>query len=261
MDDIIKFIFDIIKIGILGNDYLKPWQIILIFFTVAYISISTDITGIFELFAYKIVKKAKNNGLVLFLFFYFFACILTIFTSNDIVILTLTPIIFYLGTYAKINIIPLLFAQFFGANTSSMLLYIGNPTNIIIANTLNISFFEYTKIMLFPTIIAVIFNLIFLYLFFRKKITLIFNLEKNKEYELKNILNPYLSIFILIIMLFILIISEKINISIWKITLFFTIVFLIKDFIFTKNESQIKKVFFRIPMEIITNNYFFIYFC
>jgi Na+/H+ antiporter NhaD/arsenite permease-like protein len=63
---------DTIKLGILGNGLLKPWEIIVIFFTVAYVSISTDITGIFDYLAYKIVHKSKGNGYKLFLFIYLF---------------------------------------------------------------------------------------------------------------------------------------------------------------------------------------------
>jgi arsenical pump membrane protein len=132
-----------IKMGIIGNGQIEPWKIIVIFFTLAYASISLDETGILDYISYKIVNKSKNNGIKLFIFFYFLAGFLTLFTSNDVVILTLTPIIFYLAKYAKINIIPILFAQFFGANTFSSFLFIGNKTNIIIGTAVDIGFLEY----------------------------------------------------------------------------------------------------------------------
>jgi arsenical pump membrane protein len=69
-----------------------------------------------------------------FLFYFFFlSSVITLFTSNDIVILTLTPIIFYFGKHAKVRMMPYLIAEFFAANIWSMFLYIGNPTNIIVA--------------------------------------------------------------------------------------------------------------------------------
>lgn len=222
-----------IKLGILGNDQLKPWEIIIIFFTVAYISISLDVTGILDFLAYKIVRKAKNNGIKLFFFFYLFACLLTIFTSNDIVILTLTPIIFYLGKHAKLNTIPLLFAEFFGANTLSMLLYIGNPTNIIIGNTLGLGFLEYTKIMLLPTLIATMANLVLLYWFFRKKLSKKFKLNNNSHFVVRNWIDAIISSLLLILMLITLIISQIINTPIWVITSFFAVLFVINDIIFS----------------------------
>jgi hypothetical protein len=35
-----------VKLGIVGNSQLRPWEIIIIFFTAAYVSISVDVTGI-----------------------------------------------------------------------------------------------------------------------------------------------------------------------------------------------------------------------
>ena len=69
--------------------------------------------------------------------------ILTIFTSNDIVILTFTPFICYFSKNAKINPIPYLVAEFAAANTYSMMLIIGNPTNIYLATSASIDFISY----------------------------------------------------------------------------------------------------------------------
>jgi len=221
-----------VKLGIFGNDQLRPWEIIVIFFTVAYVSISVDVTGILDFFAYKIVRKAKNSGVKLFVFFYLFACILTVFTSNDIVILTLTPIIFYLGKHAKLNIIPLLFAEFFGANTLSMFLYIGNPTNIIVGNALGLGFLEYTKIMWLPTIVAAFANLGLLYLFFRKKLTRKFKTNHDSEFAIRNWFDAIGSSILLLTMLGALTASQALNIPIWVITSAFALIFIVEDLIF-----------------------------
>ncbi len=222
---------DIIVKSIIGNNLLKPYEIIIIFYTVAYVSISVDLSGVLDFFAFKLIKHANNNGLYLFCFFYFFSCILTIFTSNDIVILTLTPIVFYLRKYASINIIPLLFAEFFGANTTSMLLYIGNPTNIIIANSLNLSFLDYTKIMFMPTVIATCANFILLLLVFKKKITKVFILHDNKKLKLRSISDAIISSSLLILMLLCLLVSERFSLKIWHVTLFFCLIFIVEDMI------------------------------
>lgn len=70
---------------------------------------------------------------------------MTIVSSNDIVILTLTPIICNVASQAECDPTPLLFAQFYAANVWSILLVIGNPTNIIVAEANNISFLQYTS--------------------------------------------------------------------------------------------------------------------
>ncbi len=48
----------------------------------------------------------------------------TTFTSNDIVIMTLTPIILYYAKATGVDPIPMLFGQFWAANTFSMMLYV-----------------------------------------------------------------------------------------------------------------------------------------
>lgn len=219
--------------GIIGNGQLKPWEILIIFFTIAYASISTDITGMFDYLAYKIVHHTRGNGVRLFLFFYLFASILTVFTSNDIVILTLTPIIFYLGKHAKLNVIPLLFAEFFGANTLSMLLYIGNPTNIIVGNALGLGFFEYTQVMWFPTLIAAIANYFLLKRIFKKQITKEFKMNKSSHFNVRNWTDAIISFTTMTLMFICLTLSQPLHLEIWQITLFFASILVIEDIIFS----------------------------
>ena len=69
--------------------------------------------------------------------FWLLSSVITVMTSNDIVILTLTPIIVYFASYTKADPVPFLFVQFFSSNIWSMFLIIGNPTNIIVAGKKN----------------------------------------------------------------------------------------------------------------------------
>jgi len=221
-----------IRLGILGDGQLQPWEIIVIFFSAVYVSISTDITGFFDFLAYKITKKAKGNGYKLFLLIYIFTCVITVFTSNDIDILTLTPIIFYLGKHAKINVIPLLFAQFFATNIVSMFFYTGNPTNIIVANSLGLGFLEYTQVMWLPTLIALVVNFVLLFLYFRKSITRKYSLRKKSHFKVRNWADAIISATLLVGMLVALGLSDYIHVPIWIITLVSAIVFIFEDICF-----------------------------
>jgi len=241
--------FDTIKLGLIGDGSLKPWEVIVIFFTVAYVSVSLDITGIFDYIAYKIVLLSRGNGKNLFVFFYLFSSILTVFTSNDIVILTLTPIIFYLGKHAHLNVIPLLFAEFFGANTLSMFLYIGNPTNIIIGNSIGLGFLEYTRVMWLPSIVAAAGNLILLYLVFKKDITANFEQKIDSVYEVKDWSDAVISSVLLLLMLCILAMSQYLNFAIWEVTTAFAIIFILKDIIF--NKGGLYKTYKKMPWQIL----------
>ena len=114
-------------------------------------------------------KRARSSQKALFLYLYITVAVLTVFTSNDIIILTFTPFICYFAKHAGISPIPYLVAEFAAANTWSMALIIGNPTNIYIASSFNIGFFEYMRVMLLPTLAAGLVSFTVLYIIFHKK--------------------------------------------------------------------------------------------
>lgn len=204
--------------GFWGNEDLQPWKVLVIFFSVAYVAISTDVTGIFDVIAHHIIQIAKGDIRKLFLFFYLFAAVLTTFTSNDIVILTLTPIIFYLGNHANLNVVPLLFAQFFGANTLSMMLLIGNPTNIIVSEALHLGFTEYFFVMFWPTVIAAVLNFLGLRWYFRKDLQHNFTLNEESKIAVRDYIDIGISAVILLAMLYTLALSDYLHWEIWKVT-------------------------------------------
>lgn len=57
--------------------------------------------------------------------YFLLASVLTVLTSNDVVILTLTPIVIHFAKVTKTDPAPLLFLEFYAANTWSMALLIG----------------------------------------------------------------------------------------------------------------------------------------
>ena len=156
--------------GLEGFGGLNPLGILILFLSMVFMSIFLDITGFFEYCARLALRNAKGDGRKLYFSVFITVSILTIFTSNDIIILTFTPFIYYFSKDAGIDPKPYLIAEFFAANTWSMMLYIGNPTNIVLAAAFNLRFDEYTKWMLLPSLVAGGINMILLYFIFRKTI-------------------------------------------------------------------------------------------
>lgn len=156
--------------GLNGESGLQPLGILTLFISMVFMSIFLDITGFFEACARLALRYAKADGTRLFFALYAVVSVLTVFTSNDIVILTLTPFVYYFARHAGVNPKPYLVAEFFAANTWSMALYIGNPTNILLASRFGFTFVGYTGWMLLPTLVAGAANALLLYLVFRKEI-------------------------------------------------------------------------------------------
>ena len=140
--------------GITADSGINPIKILILFFSMCYISLCLDNAGFFEYCAAAALSKAKKGQKTLFLYLYLFISLLTVFTSNDIIILSFTPFICYFCKGAKISPVPYIAALFAAANTLSLMMVIGNPTNIYIASYLNIGFFTYLKIMALPAVIS-----------------------------------------------------------------------------------------------------------
>lgn len=156
--------------GFTKDSSINPIKILVLFLSMTIMSIFLNEAGFFEYIAIKVLAKAKSNQTMLFLYLFITVSILTIFTSNDIIILTFTPFICYFAKNAKINPIPYLVAEFVAANTWSMALIIGNPTNIYIATAMGIGFIDYAKVMVLPAILSGLVSYFVLYLIFRKKL-------------------------------------------------------------------------------------------
>ncbi|MCS7240547.1 MAG: SLC13 family permease, partial [Candidatus Bipolaricaulota bacterium] len=138
--------------GLNGTEELQPLGILALFISMVFMSIFLDITGFFEACARYALSKAKTDGTKLFFAVYIAVSVLTLFTSNDIVVLTFTPFVYYFAKHAGVNPKPCLIAEFFAANTWSMALYIGNPTNILVASAFRFTFVGYAKWMVLPTV-------------------------------------------------------------------------------------------------------------
>lgn len=151
-----------------GDATLQPVGILALFLAMVFMSIFLDITGFFEMCARSALRRAHGDGRRLFFVVYLMVALLTTFTSNDIVILTITPFIYYFAREARLNPVPYLVAEFFAANTWSMMIYVGNPTNILLAGARGMAFAEYSAWMALPTVAAGCVQLLLLWLVFRR---------------------------------------------------------------------------------------------
>lgn len=154
--------------GLVRNTSINPLKLLVIFFGMTILSVFLDEMNLFEWLASFAVRHSKSTQKSLFFMLYVTVSILTAFTSNDVVILTFTPFILHFAKKVNINPIPFLISEFVAANTLSMTLIIGNPTNIYLAAGAGIDFFEYLKVMIFPSIASSIGAYFILKTMFRK---------------------------------------------------------------------------------------------
>ena len=115
--------------AMVSDTAINPLKILVLFISMTILSIYLDELGFFRYLANKTLKRAGTNQMKLFIYLYLIVSVLTVFTSNDVIILSFTPFICYFAKNANINPIPYLSAEFVAANTWSMALIIGNPTS------------------------------------------------------------------------------------------------------------------------------------
>lgn len=237
-----------------SNNSINPLKILVLFFSMTLISIILDELGLFKYLASVASKNAKGNQFVLFTILYILISILTIFTSNDIVILTLTPFICFFSKRSKINPIPYLVMEFAAANTWSLMFVIGNPTNIYLATSYNITFVDYFKVMAVPTLVTGILEYLLLILLFYKKLKT--PLEPNDViYEVSDKVPVIVGLSVLGTCLVFLIISSYISLDMWLISLIcassLLLFMIIYSFFRKDNASFLFHTFKRLPYELI----------
>jgi len=211
---------DVKKIGeaLTQNTSINPLKILVLFISMTVLSIFLDELGFFRFLASVTLKHAKSGQFKLFMILYVMVSVLTIFTSNDIIILSFTPFICYFAKNAKINPIPYLAAEFVAANTWSMAIIIGNPTNIYLATAYGIDFVTYLKFSILPTIFAGIVTFLMLLLLFHKKLKSPIEGEP-EQFEIKDKLLLWVGIAHLAVCTIFLVISSYVGIEMWIVSL------------------------------------------
>jgi arsenical pump membrane protein len=183
---------------------VTTWNVIIILIELMVISTFLDDYGFFEWCAVKAMQMAGGDARRLFTYTYAVTCLITAFTSNDIAILTLTPIILKFCRRANLNAKPFMYAFFFAANIASMFLLIGNLTNILIGDGFHIGYFDFAAWMFLPTMAAVVVNyLIFRYMY-RKDIAISYSQEKEIDFR-KLIKNKWMVGVGLVVLAFVLV--------------------------------------------------------
>ena len=207
--------------GLTASGEMNPIKILTLFLSLTFLSVYLDELGFFRRLAFSMLRRARGSQMKLFLSLYALVSVLTIFTSNDIVVLTFTPFICCFCKEERVSPIPYLVGEFVAANTWSMALVIGNPTNIYLSAVCGIGFGEYFSMMWLPTLLAGLTALGVLYLVFRKQLSApLTPLNKTADVRDKTLLK--IGIVHLVGCILCLAFSSYLPLSMWLIALGFS---------------------------------------
>eukprot|EP00457_Paulinella_chromatophora_P004612 gb/GEZN01004624.1/.p1 GENE.gb/GEZN01004624.1/~~gb/GEZN01004624.1/.p1 ORF type:complete len:626 (-),score=87.08 gb/GEZN01004624.1/:55-1665(-) len=134
-------------------------------------AVSLDVTGFLEWFSLFVLLRHKAHTKQLFFWTFSLTVLLTVFTDNDVVIMTLTPVLVYLTRAARLPPMPFLLAEFFAANVGGAARLIGNPATLVVAGIYKLSFLEYLAWMGLPTFLSLSFLYFSMAFFFRHSLS------------------------------------------------------------------------------------------
>lgn len=247
---------DIKTVGsaLVANTAINPLKILVLFISMTLLSIFLDELGFFRYLASVTLKKAGASQIKLFMLLYVTVSVLTVFTSNDIIILSFTPFICYFAKNAHISPIPFLAAEFVAANTWSMALIIGNPTNIYLVTAAGGDFVSYLKVMILPTIVSGIVAFLFLMLMFRKKLSTPIQ-ATYEDVKIDDKLSLWIGIAHLLVCTIVLAIGSYIGIEMWLVSLISAISLLLCSVVISiirrKKPTALLSCLKRAPWELI----------
>lgn len=205
--------------AVFSDSAINPVKILVLFISMTILSVFLDETGFFRFLANATLKRAGGSQKKLFVLLYVIVSVLTVFTSNDIIVLTFTPFICYFASSAKINPLPYLITVFVAANTWSMALIIGNPTNIYLATYGGITFLGYIKNMILPTLFAGLTGFLMLYVLFRNELKVRMERVQTKAGHISNPVLLGIGILHLAIATVMLAVSSYVNVEMWIVAL------------------------------------------
>ncbi|PCH35711.1 hypothetical protein WOLCODRAFT_80579 [Wolfiporia cocos MD-104 SS10] len=226
--------------GILGANGVKPIDIMALFISLAYLSISLDATGLLRFLALWVVQKGGSSGRRLFTYLYFFFLLCGVIVGNDPVILSGTAFLAYLTRVSGIsNPRAWVFSQFAAANMASVVLVSSNPTNLVLSGAFSLPFTTYTAHCVLPFLGAALFVYPVLRVLFRGSeyipvsIELDLGVDSAEGRHMRDTLvDPSGAIFgsaLLVATLGVLVGTSTVGVPVWEITVPPAIVMLFRD--------------------------------
>lgn len=203
-----NFIFSVVVVmAIVSMIFVPPdseyggyfeWSTISTIFLILLVVAGLININFFETVARFIVKKFKNTRSIIMCLI-FLTYVSAIFNANDMSLLTLLPLSYIVLKYTN-NLRYCAFTfimQNIASNLGGMLVPIGNPQNLYIYSFYHISLFEFLKIMILPTLVALV--LIIAVCMFVKKDPIEFKDDYSKTIN-KKLLSILLVLFAMVLL-------------------------------------------------------------
>ncbi|KAJ2919358.1 hypothetical protein MD484_g1054, partial [Candolleomyces efflorescens] len=214
-------------VPISGTDNVKPYNILILFFSLAYMAITLDITGVLQAAAFWVSNKGGSDGYKLYLYFYIMLTVLSVVLGNDPVILSGTAFLVYYTNASGLEPISWLISEFAAANTASMVLFVGNPTNVVICEGFRVNNAAFTAYTILPFLACSIFCFVALAFQFRDQKYVPRRLNVQGDLDVRSVLRDPIGAWVGSILLgsclITIIVVSFVHVDVWIISLPFAV--------------------------------------
>jgi len=196
-------------------------------------AITLDVTGILQAAAFWVSNKGGSNGRKLYFYFYLLLTLISMVVGNDPIILSGTAFLVYYTAATKLEPVAWLISEFAAANTASMVLFVGNPTNVVICEGFRINNAAFTAYTILPFLACSVACYAALSFQFRDGKHVPRRLNVIGKLNVRQVLrDPVSAIFggvLLITCLVVVIVLSFIHVDVWKVVLPFAVAKFIFD--------------------------------
>lgn len=218
--------------GIKGTNGVKPYNILVLFFSLAYMAISLDMSGILQASAFWVATKGGRSGFKLYTYFYLMSLLLSVVLGNDPVILSGTAFLTYFTKVAEVEPLAFLMAEFATCNIGSMVLFVGNPTNVVLCEGFNVGYLAFSAWTIMPFVGCAVAAYVTLLILFRHKVPKVIMAPELRPKEV--LTDPFGAIVgtvLLLTCLVVIIGVSFIGVDVWEVSLPFAVTKAIFDII------------------------------
>ncbi|RKP12953.1 hypothetical protein BJ684DRAFT_10773 [Piptocephalis cylindrospora] len=211
--------------GIAGSDGIEPYAILVLLISLSWVCISLDMTGALAMSALWVAKLGGRSGRRFYTVIYGLSFVYGVVTNVDVAVLTLTPIAIYFAEAMKLQPYAFLLGEFFASNISSMIFFMGNLNNIIVAQAYNLTFVTYAAWMVLPALGAGLCSWAILMVQYRREIPR--EVDPPVVRPLSALKEPRFAVtgtLLLLGMTVALAVSSLYHVSVWMVTLPFGVV-------------------------------------
>jgi arsenical pump membrane protein len=171
-------ILGLINPGNAISTLLNNWNTFFFFLGMMSLSALAEVAGLFDWLAVQAARLAGDSARRLFLNTFVLGCLISMILSNDATALILTPITYSLVTRLRLPVLPFLFACTFIADTSSFLLPVSNPINIILLSKFPLDLWTFLRLLCLPCLLVISMNIALFFLLYRGQLRGHFDIKR-----------------------------------------------------------------------------------